>query len=389
MSYSSTLESLDKNGNFRSIPPDSTALPELVDLSGNDYLGIACRRELTEEFFAGVDPRNVAMTSSASRLLAAGQEEYARLESCLSELYGGRHCLLFNSGYHANTGMLSALASEPGTLIVADKLVHASMIDGMILSRAPFIRFAHNDIVRLEDILKKEHDRHDRIIVAVESVYSMDGDSADIDRLIDLKRLFPKVLLYVDEAHAFGVSGPYGLGYVMGSKAPSEVDVIIGTFGKAAASMGAFAITGPVLHDYAVNRARSFIFSTALPPINCRWTRFVIERMIMMDAERAHLRKISGILHDRICLAAPSRTIPEPSHIIPLIIGDASLTVNLSVKLRNEGFKVLPIRTPTVPPGTERLRISLNASLPVETIARFADILSVYILPSNDNRIHI
>lgn len=373
--YQSTLAALRESGNLRHIPADSTGDNKLVDLSGNDYLGLSTRHDLTEEFFAQLDPARVAMTSSASRLLAAGQDEYSRLEALLSGLYGGRACLIFNSGYHANTGMLSALASEPRTLIVADKLVHASMIDGMVLSRAQFRRFAHNDLNHLERILKKEHDAFDRVIVAVESVYSMDGDRADIDALIDLRRRYGKVMLYVDEAHAFGVCGPQGLGLVQESKAPDEVDVLIGTFGKAAASVGAFAITSPELREYALNRARSFIFSTAIPPVNCAWTRLIVGRMTQMDAERRHLHELAAMLHRRITEVAPSLTMPEPSHIMPIIVGDAKATVMMSERLRELGFKVLPIRTPTVPPGTERLRISLNASLDLPVINRFADVL--------------
>lgn len=377
--YQTTLARLRASGNLRSLPADSMYAGNLTDLSGNDYLGLAARQDLTEAFFTQLDPRRTAMTSSASRLLAAGQEEYSLLEAALSDLYAGRACLLFNSGYHANTGMLSALASEPRTLILADKLVHASMIDGMVLSRAPFRRFAHNDFNHLERILTKEHDAFDRVIVAVESVYSMDGDRADIDTLIDLRRRYGNVMLYVDEAHAFGVCGPQGLGLVQASKAPDEIDVVIGTFGKAAASVGAFAATSAELREYALNRARSFIFSTAIPPVNCAWTRFVLMHMTQMDAERKHLHDLAFELHRRITEVAPALTASSPSHITPLIVGDAKATVLMSDHLRDDGFKVLPIRTPTVPPGTERLRISLNAALDMPMVSRFADALCDYI----------
>ncbi len=173
------------------------------------------------------------LTSSAARLLAPRQIEYTNLEVFLSLLYKkyrgtDTSTLLFNSGYHANTGLISAIADRD-TLIVADKLVHASIIDGI---------------------------------------------TADIERLIALKRQYPNVMLYVDEAHAFGVLGPKGLGLSAASSAPHDIDIIVGTFGKAAASMGAFAIVGLDMHDYLVNTARSFIFSTALPPMSAAWTRF-------------------------------------------------------------------------------------------------------------------
>ncbi len=187
------------------------------------------------------------LTSSASRLLAPRQIEYTNLEVFLSLLYrkhrgGDTSALLFNSGYHANTGLIASIAGGGNTMILADKLVHASIIDGIILSRAPFRRFRHNDFNHLEQLLHENASQHRNILVIVESVYSMDGDKADIERLLRLKKEYPNILLYVDEAHAFGVIGPKGLGLAAASSAPGEVDIIVGTFGKAAASMGAFAI---------------------------------------------------------------------------------------------------------------------------------------------------
>lgn len=377
MSYISTLNSLKDSGNYRQIPAFSKDNDtNVVDLSSNDYLGIAAREDLKNEFLDIYRHRLPAMTSSASRLLASDQEEYHTLESCLSILYGGRHCLLFNSGYHANTGLISALASEPGSLIVADKLVHASMIDGIILSRAPFKRFPHNDFNRLESIIAKEAANHERIIIAVESIYSMDGDHADIDALIALKKCYPNVLLYVDEAHAFGAYGEKGLGVCQDHPDRGMIDVVVGTFGKAAASMGAFCITSEEIHDYAVNHSRSLIFSTALPPFNCAWTRFIINKMTEMDAERQHLKSLAELLHNGIAEFAPQSAMPDASHITPYIVGDARQTVALSMRLLERGFKVLPIRTPTVSSGTERLRISLSASLSEEVITDFIGALS-------------
>lgn len=371
--YADTLYALRQSGNFRSIPEPSTS-HDIIDLSSNDYLGIAARTDLLQQFFDNESHRRLPMTSAASRLLAADQSEYSLLEQRLSELYGNRAALLFNSGYHANTGLISSLAAEPGTLIVADKLVHASIIDGITLSKAPFTRFVHNDFNRLESILKKESPNYRRIIVAVESVYSMDGDRTDLDILTDLKRRYPNILLYVDEAHAFGVLGDNGLGLCRSHPAFRDIDIIVGTFGKAAASMGAFCITDNHLRDYAINRARSFIFSTALPPVNCAWTRFVIDHMLGMDTRRQHLQSLSAALHQGIA-GTSFRTAPQPSHIQPVIIGNPSEAVALSSRLLEHGFKVLPIRTPTVPPGTERLRISLSAALSLEHIHRFTNVL--------------
>ncbi len=375
MSYDDTLKRLRSSGNFRSIPSDTSGRGGAIDLSSNDYLGLASREDLRDEFFASIASNPPALSASASRLLAASQEAHHSLEETLAGLYR-RPVLLFNSGYHANTGLLGALASEPKTLIVADKLVHASMIDGIVLSRAPFRRFRHNDLNALESILRKEASGYERVIVAVESVYSMDGDRADLQALVELKRMFPSVMLYVDEAHSFGAKGQKGLGLAAEMADFEEIDIVVGTFGKAAASVGAFCAASPLIRDYAINRARSFIFSTALPPLNSAWTEFIIRRLPMMTEERERLSLLEQTLHKALAPLPEEMRPARASHIVPVITGDARLTVALSGRLLDEGFKVLPIRTPTVPPGTERLRISLSAAIDPEQIRRFATILT-------------
>ncbi|MDE7335626.1 MAG: aminotransferase class I/II-fold pyridoxal phosphate-dependent enzyme, partial [Muribaculaceae bacterium] len=242
------IEALKAARNFRTIPADSTA-DRLVDLSGNDYLGIAADQSLKAEFlnsFAGAEDFP-ALSASASRLLAADQSEFCKLEQLLADIYR-RPVLLFNSGYHANSGSIAALA-KGRTLIVADKLVHASIIDGMMLSKADFERFRHNDVAHLRRILAKRAKDYERVLIVCESVYSMDGDFAPLEEIAASKT--DNSLLYVDEAHAFGVCGPDGFGLAAGM---AGVDVLIGTLGKAAGSVGAFAaLSSNVLRDYLVN----------------------------------------------------------------------------------------------------------------------------------------
>lgn len=387
MEINEYLQHLKDTGDYRSIPLETKG--DVVDFSTNDYMGIAADGELRERFFADPAARNLPMSSSASRLLASRQIDYFNLETFLRLLYGkycggDRAALLFNSGYHANTGLVSSLAADD-TYIIADRLVHASIIDGIVLSRAPFTRFRHNDYSHLEQLIERHKDEKKKILVIVESVYSMDGDSADIERLIEIRRRYPQVMLYVDEAHAFGVRGPRGLGLVAASSAPQEVDVIVGTFGKAAGSMGAFAITSGSVREFLVNTARSFIFSTALPPMQAAWTRFALGALLSAERRRAHLQWLAEKLQK--VLQKYSTAPVAVSHIQPLVIGDARKVVELSHKLLNiYGLKALPIRRPTVPPGTERLRISLSASLngrEIEELDRaLADLLP---LVNNDN----
>ena len=359
------LDQLRESSNYRSFPSGGGG--DTIDLTSNDYLGLAQRDDLRDEFVAQYHSGKFpALTSSASRLLASCQLEYREFESLLAEIYG-REALVFNSGYHANTGIIQAIADKR-TMVIADRLVHASIIDGIRLSGARFTRFPHNDFDRLERAIEAVPDDADRILVIVESVYSMDGDRADIDRLIDIRRADGRVMLYVDEAHGVGVEGPAGLGLVAASKAPAEVDIVIGTLGKALASSGAFALTDDIVKQYLVNKARSLIFSTALPPACVAWSRFLFGKMMGMDAERATLRRHAERIADAIAAATGRRGVV--SHIQPLVIGNAAATLQRSAELLREGVKVLPIRTPTVPPGSERLRFSLSAALTDADITR-------------------
>ena len=207
MNYSETLNILKESGNYRQFPEDRLG-KDIIDLSSNDYLGLGC---LTLADFIKENPQlaSASMSSVASRLLAACQKPYEALEQDLADIFH-RPTLLFNSGYHANTGVVSALADRD-TVIIADKLVHASIIDGIILSRAKFQRFAHNDFDELERMVNAVPETK-RVLAIVESRYSMDGDAADIERLISLKKSHGNVLLYVDEAHSFGAEGKGGCG---------------------------------------------------------------------------------------------------------------------------------------------------------------------------------
>lgn len=371
MDFSERLDNLRREGNFREIPRMTSG--DIIDFSTNDYLGLGSNSDIQAAFFADPASLQVPMTSSAARLLAPRQIEYDNLEVALRLLYSRRRgddtgALLFNSGYHANTGLIPALASGNDTMILADRLVHASIIDGIILSKAKFARFRHNDTAHLRELLEKHSGEFRNILVIVESVYSMDGDRADIEALLGLRREFPNVALYVDEAHAFGVLGPRGLGLVADSSAPWEVDVVVGTFGKAAASMGAFAITDAATRDYLINSSRSFIFSTALPPMQVAWSRFTLSKLLYGDTQREHLSHLAGELNR---VLRQFSVIPiEESHIQPLVIGDPKEAVDLSNRLLTlYGIKALPIRKPTVPAGTERLRFSLSAAMSMDDIA--------------------
>lgn len=361
MIYGQILDSLKEEGNLRVLPEDYSQ-EKYIDFTSNDYLGIGVNAVLRREFIESFANDSLpSFSSSASRLLAGMQNSHRKLESLLEECYN-RHVLLFNSGYHANTGIIPAIASATKTLIVADKLVHASIIDGIILSRADFMRFRHNDIKSLEQILAKHSKDYNQILVITESIFSMDGDKAPVEEIAELKDRYNNVVLYIDEAHAFGVCGEQGLGLTTASTSVNKWDIIVGTFGKAAASMGAFAAVSSEIRDYLINKSRSLIFSTALPPIQSEWTAFIVKKILTMQSERKHLEHLSKRMADILRETAPETAV-RSSHIVPLIAGSASKAMEMSRFLESRSIKAMPIRRPTVAAGTERLRFSLSAGM--------------------------
>lgn len=363
------LQTLKSENRLRTIPEEPAT--DMLDLSSNDYLSLgASFREFTKEFTDRFP--DAAFSSSASRLLSTRQNYHLRLEDMLQRLYG-RPALLFNSGYHANVGCIGAL-SLPSTLFVCDKLIHASVIDGLRINGAEFKRFPHNDATKLENIVEKESEKYERIVVVAESIYSMDGDEAPIDKLVELKRRFSNVILYVDEAHAFGVRGEKGLGVAEEIGLTEDIDIIVGTFGKAAASAGAFAVASPEMKSLLINLSRPFIFSTALPPANIAWTILMLEKILDMGDARKHLAEISRTFTERINKIAREES-PSTSQIIPFMTGDAAKALKIASRLRESGIIALPIRRPTVPPGGERIRFSLGAGMETTQFERVFKVL--------------
>lgn len=369
--YISCLAKLDAGHRLRRVPADD--LPAgMVDLSSNDYLGLGMRSgEFMEEFRSRYG--DAAFSSCASRLLSTRQSHHRELESKLEGLYS-RKALLFNSGYHANTGCISALA-EGKTLFVCDKLVHASIVDGLRIGNCDFVRYPHNDFEKLTRIVSSKHADYERLIIVTESIFSMDGDEAPLERIVELKRTYPNVMIYLDEAHAFGVRGDRGLGISEEKGLINDIDILIVTFGKACASSGAAAICSRAMREYLVNCSRSFIFSTALPPACSAWTLLMIEKIEEMRDERKHLAELSEEFSN--ALESISQRNPDStSQIIPYLTGDAAKALSLAARLRDNGFLALPIRRPTVPPGGERIRFSLNASLSADIIPPLIDLLT-------------
>ena len=317
-------------------------------------------RKLRQEFRETLTTETFLPTSSSSRLLTGNFSIYDRLEQQLADDFGTEAALTFNSGYHANTGILPAV-SNTHTLILADKLVHASLIDGIRLSAAKCIRYRHNEYNQLERLLQVNHSEYERIIVVTESIFSMDGDEADLRELVRLKKQYPNVLLYVDEAHAFGVRGQRGLGCAEEQDCINDIDFLVGTFGKALASAGAYIVCRKVIREYLINKMRTFIFTTALPPVTVQWTSFMLERLAGFRQRREALRFLSNQLRE--ALKNKGYDCPSTSHIVPLITGESCVAIRKAEELQRKGFYALPVRPPTVPEGTSRIRFSLTAEI--------------------------
>ena len=361
------LDELSAQGNLRTLPLVLhegrylyAAGQKMLNLSSNDYLGLAADVELRTRFLESLTPEDFLPSSSSSRLLTGNHLAFNELEVALARLYGAESALVFNSGFDANTGILPAITTKED-LILADKLAHASLIDGMRLSRARWVRFKHNNVKHLEGILAKYASNYRHVFIVTESVFSMDGDEAPLKELVRLKNLYPNVLLYVDEAHAFGLRGARGLGCCEEQRCIPEIDFLMGTLGKAAASAGAFVICRRVIRDYLVNHVRSFIFTTALPPVIAKWSRHVLHLLPEMGERRQRLDQLAR--HLRTTLRVQKMKCPSSSHIIPLLIGDSAEAVRRAEDMQRQGFYVRAVRPPTVPEGTARLRISLRADM--------------------------
>lgn len=363
--YEEKLNALQSVGMLRSLPQVEQIGNrvvkdgrEMLNLSSNDYLGIADRMDFREEFLSDLTAKNFRATSSSSRLLTGNFPSYDRLEKRLCELYHRDAALIFNSGYHANIGILPAI-TDSHTLILADKLVHASIVDGINLSKAKCIRYRHNRYDQLTDLLEKSYSEYEQIIVVTESIFSMDGDRSDLLKLTALKKQYPSIMLYVDEAHAVGVGGQQGLGCCEELGIIPDIDFLVGTFGKALASAGAFVVCSQTMKSYLINTMRSLIFTTALPPVVLDWSLFVLNKVVGMQQEREYLQRISRQV--QCAVEAHNNGIVSESHIVPFLCGSAEKAVNTAVQMQRKGFYLLPVRPPTVPEGTSRLRISLNA----------------------------
>src|SRR5437867_2018222 len=335
----------------------------LINFSSNDYLGLASDLRLREAAIGTI--KEFGVGAGASRLVSGTQSPHLRLETALAKWKGTEAALCFSSGYAAALGTVPALVSKDDVILL-DKLCHASLIDGAKLSGAILRIFPHNHLGKLESHLEWARRQHPgkRILILTESVFSMDGDRAPLRELVELRKRFDAILI-LDEAHAVGVIGPNGRGLAAAENLGDEVDVQMGTLSKALGASGGYICGSCSLIEWLINRARSFIYSTAPPPSIAAAALAAVDFLASPEGEEHRLLLLKKIRLMQQLLPGnewKKKGDDASSAIFPWIVGDEQATLDLASALQSEGFLVPAIRYPTVAKGSARLRITVTAA---------------------------
>ncbi len=328
-----------------------------LDFSSNDYLGLSHHPKIKEAAKRAIDEYGVG--SRASRLMSGNIRLYTELEDAVSKLKSTEAAIVFGSGYLCNLSIISTLTG-PGDLVLLDRLCHASIVDGALLSRARIIRFAHNDLSSLKEILEQKRASYKKVLICMETIYSMDGDMGPVSEVLRLARQHDAMLL-ADEAHAVGVFGENGEG-IIGQRDAPRPDIIIGTFGKALGGYGAFCATTKAFRDYLINKARGLIYSTALPPASLAANLKALELLPDLENERRGLLLCAKDLRDFLVKELGLRTGGD-SQIVPLILNSVQEVLELDAFLKDRGILARAIRPPTVPKDSPRIRFSLSNAM--------------------------
>ncbi len=330
---------------------------DVLLLCSNNYLGLADHPALSAASIAAI--QRYGTSSGASRLVSGTMELHEELERAVASFKKSEAALVFNSGHAANTGIIPALVGR-GDVVFSDRLNHASIVDGIILSGARLVRYPHNDYRALSHLMEKH--AKGRSLIVSDGVFSMDGDIAPLAELAEIKQRYG-ALLMVDDAHGSGVLGERGRGSADLCGVGNDVDIQMGTFGKALGSFGAYAAVSAELRDLLINRARSFIFSTALPPSVLAASLAAVELVQTPEGDTLREQLDANTRFFRDSLADAGFKLPEGStQIVPIVIGSAVTTMQFSEALLAEGLFAQGIRPPTVPAGTSRLRFTLMAT---------------------------
>lgn len=347
----------------------ATPASGLLNFSSNDYLNLARHPAVVAAAERALHAAGAGAT--ASRLVSGTQPLHEELEARLARLKGYPAALLFGSGYLANLGILGALVGRDDQ-VFADRLVHASLMDAAVLSRAELLRFRHNDAQHLDELLQK-NSGGSRKLVVTESLFSMDGDLAPLPEIAAVAQRHGALLL-VDEAHATGVFGPGGSGLIREHKLESAVNLSMGTASKALGGYGGFVACSESMRALLINRARAFIYTTAPPPAAVGAALGALDLLAQNPGWGAKLLCRAGVFRDAL-RAAGFDVMSSASQIIPIQVGANARTLELAEKLRDAGLLVIAIRPPTVPEGTARLRLSVTLAHNEGDLAYAADVI--------------
>lgn len=340
----------------------------IADFASNDYLGLASDPRVARAAAAVLQAEGTG--AGAARLISGHHPIHEALERELAVFKQCERALLFPAGYMANVGAIPALAGE-GDVIYSDAHNHASIVDGCRLSRATRRIFPHNDVNALRNLLEQDRGLFRRSLIIVEGVFSMDGDVFPLDELVPMARVY-NAWTYVDDAHGTGVLGRTGRGTMEHFGVTGEIDVVMGTLGKALGTSGAYIAGSRALIEYLLNTSRAFIFTTGTPPA---LAAAALEALHIARAEpwrREAVRERGQQLRDRLKEGGRPTTGLVDGHIVPVVVGDPALTMAIVQDMRRRGFLVGGVRPPTVPAGTSRLRISVSAMHPPELVDSFA-----------------
>ncbi len=360
------LEDLKKKSNYRELKVIEENF--ILDFSTNDYLNLNLDKSFKKKFIDNIDFNKISFGSCGSRLLGGNHREIIDFEKEIDKVFK-KKSLVFGSGYDANTTIIETFYSSQD-IIFTDRYNHASIYDGVINSKVKIIRYKHLDYLDLEKKLKKYRNLYKKSLIITESIYSMDGDIVDLDKIVLLKNKYDSQL-YLDEAHSYGVLG-YGLAY--NKSLIKEIDFLVLGLGKGGSSSGGVLILDDIPRSYIINKGRKFIYTTAPSPIQTQWNRYVFKNIPFLEDKIKKLNILKKFFYKK--LKEQDIQTMSTEQIVNIVIGDNKKTIEISENLIKEGYLVYPIKEPTVPKKTARIRLTLTADMKLEEVEIFIEKLS-------------
>lgn len=376
--YESYLSNLNCTERYRILPNYNKQNNNFIDFSTNDYLNLSNNKDILHATYDS--SLEYGLGSTGSRLLSGNNKIFENLETQIAKDKHTESALIFNTGYQANVSVLSSLCNysvlKKQAIIFFDKLNHSSLYQAAFLSNAKLIRYSHNNMQHLEQLLEKQADNSNPKFIVSETLYGMDGDIPSLTTLINLTKKY-NAFLYLDEAHATGLYGPRGYGFSTLHNLANIPHLIMGTFSKGIGAFGAYVACSKTIKNYLINKCPGFIYTTSLPPIIIKAVSIAWDKVQFLNKERKTLQENSQYLRNSL-KKLNFNTGNSQSHIIPIIFGDEKKTLQACEYLKYNGILVSAVRPPTVPPHTSRVRIALTAKHKMEDIQKLIETISKY-----------